>query len=111
VSSEFEQIAGLWQDGVQRLQALEPPQRRRAEQLVELLVHELRHRLGGVFTSDELARYYLKTGTDWCFQLVVRAAPNEPELWDMSTVAAAAFARYLRRASDQGGGVRHIDED
>ncbi len=71
---------------------------------MELLVGDLRRRLGGTFTADELAAYYLQHGTDWCYELACRAAPGDPELWDMAIVAGAAFARYVRRAADYGGG-------
>jgi hypothetical protein len=30
--------------------------------------------------------------------------------WDLTTVAGAAFARYARRATDFGGGRRHVEE-
>ena len=30
----------------------------------------------------------------------MRAAPGNPEAWDLTTVAGAAFARYVREASD-----------
>jgi hypothetical protein len=79
--------------------------------VVDELVYELRRRLGGPFTTEELSELYLRDGTDWCFSIATRAAPNEPAAWDMTTVAGAAFARYLRQASDYGGGRRLVDED
>ena len=70
-------------------------------------MHELRRRLGGPFTTDELAALYGEQGTDWCFEIATRVAPNTPEAWDLTTVAGAAFARYVREASDYAGGAPH----
>jgi hypothetical protein len=67
---------------------------------VDELVSELRRRLGGPFTTDELARLYAGQGTDWAFEVATRVAPANPAAWDMPTVVGAAFARYAREASD-----------
>ena len=64
-----------------------------------------RRRLGGAFTSDELAELY-EHGTDWATDLAVAVAPEDPYAWDARTVADAAFGRYLRGASDFAGGRR-----
>ena len=56
---------------------------------------ELRRRLGGVFTLDELADLY-DEGTGWCTDLAVEIAPDEPFAWDARIVADAAFGRYQR---------------
>jgi hypothetical protein len=76
------------------------------ERAVEALVDELRRRLGGPFTVDELAELYQRDGTDWCFSVAMRAAPGDPEAWDISTLSGAAFARYAREASDYTLGRR-----
>jgi hypothetical protein len=34
-----------------------------------------------------------------------------PGAWDMATVAHAAFARYVRSASDYAGGRRQRDDE
>ncbi len=67
--------------------------------------------MGVKCTVTELARYYLDFGTDWCVQLACTVVPGAPEAWDTGTVAADAFARYARQASDYGGGVRVADVD
>ncbi len=108
---ELDQVLGLWQEGQRRLLAAEPEDRAALERVTDRLVDELRRRLGGPFSSDELARMYLEQGTDWCFEIAVRAAPNHPAAWDMTTVAGAAFARYLREAVDFGGGRRLGDSE
>jgi hypothetical protein len=102
----FEQMFGLWEDGTRRLREVDDGDRRAVERAIEEVVFELRRRVGGAFTTDELARYYLEQGTDWCFDLAVRVAPESPAAWDMTMVAGAAFARYVRLASDYGGGKR-----
>jgi hypothetical protein len=107
----FEDVFGLWQEGLRRLQEAEPSVRPALERVVEALVLELRRRLGGPFTTDELAALYLERGTDWCYEVAVRVAPREPEAWDMTTVAGAAFARYVRQASDFAGGRRVAGEE
>ncbi len=102
----FDHLYGLWQDGQRRLQATEPPLRDVLERVRDALVDELRRRLGGHFTADELAALYLEQGTDWCFDVAVRVAPRDPRAWDIATVGGAAFARYVREASDFAGGTR-----
>jgi hypothetical protein len=109
VATEFDQVFGLWQDGLSRMAEAEPADRRVLERIVDEVVLDLRRRLGGKFTTDELARYYLSEGTDWCFEIAYKVAPSTPEAWDLATVAGAAFARYVRGAADYGGGVRLED--
>jgi len=96
----FEQVIGLWREGERRLAGADPVERRELERVKEELVLELRRRLGGPFTTEELAALYLERGTDWCFDVATRVAPANPEAWDMTTVAGAAFATYAREAVD-----------
>src|SRR2546423_10775020 len=96
----------LWQEGERRLRAAEPSGRQALERVRDEIVLELRRRLGGPFTTDELAALYLQQGTDWCFEIAARAAPGDPAAWDLTTVAGAAFARYVREATDYAGGRR-----
>jgi hypothetical protein len=102
----FEEVIGLWREGQRRLAQASPDVRPALERVVDEVVDELRRRLGGPFTADELATFYIERGTDWCFDVATRVAPRTPEAWDMTTVAGAAFARYLREAVDYGGGRR-----
>lgn len=101
-----QEVIGLWQEGQRRLAAAESEERPGLERVVDEIVMELRRRLGGPFTSDELVEYYLERGIDWCFDVATRAAPHDPAAWDLTTVAGAAFARYVREASDFAGGQR-----
>ncbi len=83
-----------------------PPEQRPAlEAVVSAIEAELRRRLGGTFTTDELADLYA-AGTDWCTDLAADIAPGAPWAWDARTVADTAFLRYLRDARDFAGGRR-----
>jgi hypothetical protein len=99
-------LIDLWREGERRLRSADPAERPTLERVRDEIVLELRRRLGGPFTTDELVALYLEQGTDWCFQIAVRVAPNDPAAWDLTTVAGAAFARHLREASDYAGGRR-----
>jgi hypothetical protein len=104
--AQLEHVIGLWRDGERRLNSASPDVRPVLERVRDALVDDLRRRLGGPFTSSELVHLYLSQGTDWCFQIATRVASNTPEAWDMTTVAGAAFARYVRQAGDYAGGRR-----
>jgi hypothetical protein len=106
----FDELIGLWQDGARRLEKAEPAERRAMERVTDAIVLELRRRLGGPFTTSELAALYDQQGTDWIFDIARRVAPHDPSAWDMPTVAGAAFARYVRQASDYAGGTRIREE-
>ncbi len=105
----FDSVAGLWLEGQRRLERADPDRAPVLRRVTDAIVDELRRRLGGRFTARELADFYLEHGTDWCFAIATRVAPMDPEAWDLTTVAGAAFARYLREAGDYGGG-RVIEE-
>jgi hypothetical protein len=96
----FNDAFGLWQEGERRLAQADPSDKPAIERVVDELVQELRRRLGGPFTTDELARVYAAQGTDWAFAIATRVAPRNPAAWDMPMVAGAAFAKYAREASD-----------
>lgn len=98
-----------WEEGARRLRGADPVDRPALERVTDRIVRELRRRLGGRFTTAELAELY-QLGTDWCLELAVSAAPDRPAAWDQSTVADAAFARYVREAADFAGG-RRTDTD
>ena len=106
MASERDAVIGLWEEGQRRLADTPRDERPALERVIAELVLELRRRLGGPYTSEELAQLYLDEGTDWCLEIAMRTAPMTPGAWDMTTVASAAFARYLRSAVDFGGGVR-----
>ena len=63
---------------------------------------ELRRRLGGPFTTQELADLY-DEGTGWAPTSPTRSRPDHPDAWDIRVVGDAAFASYLREATDYPG--------
>jgi hypothetical protein len=101
----FETALPQWQEGLRRLTGAPPEQRRTLERVTKAIEDELRRRLGGAFTSTELADLY-DAGTGWTADIAVAIAPEEPYAWEARTVADAAFARYLRTATDYAGGRR-----
>ena len=102
----FEDLYGLWQEGQRRLRDADPSDRPALDRVVDALVDELRRRLGGLFSVNELARFYVEQGTDWCFQIAISLEPDHPAAWDVTTVAGAAFAKYAREAADYTIGRR-----
>ena len=105
----FENALYQWQQGERRLRAAAPDRARVLERVVAALVAELRRRLGGRFSSEELVALYT-AGTSWCLQVAMAEAPADPWAWDAGTVVDAAFARYLREAADYAGGRRALVE-
>jgi hypothetical protein len=93
-----------WLDGEKRVEQVDPTQRVAIEHVIATIVAELRRRLGGAFTADELIALYGQ-GTAWCLQLAHNTAPGAPWAWD-ARVFDAAFARYLNGAVDFAGGRR-----
>lgn len=93
----------LWSDGQRRLSRADADQRRLLERVVDRIVDELRRRLGGPFTTRELAELY-SGGTDWCLDVAIATVPTDPRAWDAQTAGDAAFARYVREAKDFAGG-------
>jgi hypothetical protein len=77
------------------------------ERVTAAIVDELRRRLGGRFTTDELVALY-EAGSGWCLQTAMAVAPEDPWAWEAGVVVDAAFARYLREAADYAGGRREV---
>jgi hypothetical protein len=98
-----------WEDGHARVRAARPGDRRDLDRAVEDVVSELRRRLGGTFSVDELVELYAD-GTDWVLERAVAANPENPRAWDGEAIAGAAFWRYAREASDFAGGRRTTQE-
>jgi hypothetical protein len=69
------------------------------ERAVEVVLEELRRRLGGTFTVNELADFYGE-GTDWALETAQARAPGG----EASHVVDAAFNRYAREARNYAGG-------
>jgi hypothetical protein len=101
----FETDLEQWQAGARRLEQA-PFDERPILELVTHKVHEeLRRRLGGAFTTEELVALY-DEGTGWISDIAVAIAPDAPFAWDVRIVGDAAFARYVRSATDFSGGRR-----
>jgi hypothetical protein len=88
-----------WREGERRLTGTPEPARAELDRDVEMVVYELRKRLGSSFALDELAELY-GDGTDWATDLLTRRGAGT----DAATAVDAAFARYAREASDFAGG-------
>src|SRR3954447_8703647 len=101
----FDTAIHQWREGERRLADAPPAQRPALDRVTEAVYRELRRRLGGSFTTEELADLY-DSGTDWVLELAASVAPGAPWAWDQRIVADAAFARYLREAADCAGGRR-----
>jgi hypothetical protein len=100
-----ESALAQWQDGLRRLAEAPADEQRMLERVTQAIERELRRRLGGRFTVQELADLY-DAGTDWTTDVAVAVAPEDPYAWDVRTVGDAAFGRYLRQAADYAGGRR-----
>ena len=104
----FENAIYQWQQGERRLRAAPAERAPLQERVTAALVAELRRRLGGRFSSQELVELY-ERGTGWCLQVAMNVAPEQPWAWEAGVVVDAAFGRYLREAADYAGGRREIN--
>jgi hypothetical protein len=101
----FDTASDQWAAGLRRLEEAPAGERPVLERVTRQIHDELRRRLGGPFTSQELADLY-DAGTGWVSDLAYALAPEQPFAWDVRVVGDAAFARYLREATDYAGGRR-----
>ena len=104
----FETALTQWRDGERRLAEAGSDRAPALERVTARIAAELRRRLGGPFTVDELVDLY-EQGTSWCLDVAYATAPGAPWAWEERIVADAAFYRYLQGARDFAGG-RRIDE-
>ena len=81
-----------WRDGNRRLEG-----RRAAD--VQLVVDQLRKRVGQTFTLEDLAAAY-EGADDWVRELLEEADPQGSPPHEPGTVADAAFHAYARGAVD-----------
>jgi hypothetical protein len=88
-----------WQEGERRLREASEPERAGLERALDLVLDELRRRLGSSFVLDELADFYA-LGTDWAESLAMGYAAAG----QASVIVDAAFGRYAREARNYGGG-------
>jgi hypothetical protein len=104
----FDTAMDQWQAGLRRLADAPPEQRAILERVTRRVEDELRRRLGGPFTTDELVELYDRGGTGWTTDLAVQVAPDHAFAWDERIVGDAAFGRYVREAGDFAGGRRLV---
>lgn len=91
-----------WDDAARRLGAEGDPERvGELEALVDLVIDELRKRLGSTFTLDELAAVH-RDADDWAREVVLDARQPESRVRpaDVVLVLEAACGRYARGAED-----------
>jgi hypothetical protein len=103
--ADFDTALAQWREGERRVREAPPEQQHVLERVVGRIGAELRRRLGGPYTSEEVADLY-ERGTDWATDIASRTAPDEPWAWDARVVVDAAFGRYVRGARDFAGGRR-----
>jgi hypothetical protein len=90
-----------WQDGNRRIEATRPDRRRYVELIggIELVLAQLRKRVGQHFVLTELAAAY--DGADeWVRDLLDDADPEGSGPTEPGTIADAAFHAYARGAAD-----------
>jgi hypothetical protein len=90
-----------WEDGSRRIEELRADAHRYRTLLeqVDLVLGELRKRVGQTFTMSELADAYAGAD-DWARDAVDLADPDAPPPPDIPAVAGAAFHQYARGATD-----------
>jgi hypothetical protein len=90
-----------WHDGNRRIEATRQNRGRYVELVgeVELVLSQLRKRVGQNFTLQDLASAY-DGADDWVRELLDEAAPDGPVPSEPGTVADAAFHAYARGAVD-----------
>ena len=101
----YETARQQWQEGARRLDEAPKERLRTYTRVTEAIYFELRRRLGSTFTIDELVDLY-EDGTLWAQELAMQTARDDPWAWEPRIVVDAAFARYVREASDYAGGRR-----
>ena len=90
-----------WEEGTRRVEAArdDPPRYGRLVELVELLVDELRKRVGQTYTLAELVAVYGESDR-WAREVLDERSPAPDWPRELSTVLAAAFDAYERGAVD-----------
>ena len=101
MSTVLETTRHEWQEGHRRLQAA-ADDRARYERLLEevdVVLEELRRRVGQTFTLDELAGAYADADR-WAQEALAEREPSPGWPTRLTTVQEAAFYLYSRGAND-----------
>lgn len=90
-----------WQDGARRVRetSRDPVQHGRLMTVVDALVVELRRRVGGIFTLEQLAAEYERVDR-WGLDVVAENAAVPGWAGSLATAQDAAFYTYARGAQD-----------
>jgi hypothetical protein len=101
MTEPLELVRHEWDEGHRRLESERGDQGRyrRLVSEVEVVVDELRKRLGGVYSLAELAAAY-SDAERWARAAVEERAPGPGWPRDLALVLAAAFHSYQRGATD-----------
>ncbi|HEY5693969.1 MAG TPA: hypothetical protein VIR14_05620 [Gaiellaceae bacterium] len=99
--SQIEVARQEWEEGSRRLEAARDDGRRYRQllELLELVLDELRKRIGQTYTLGELVATY-RDADRWARELLEERAPQPGWPRDLTLVVAAAFAAYQRGATD-----------
>jgi hypothetical protein len=88
-----------WREGERRIANAPEIVQADLDEAAEVVIEELRRRLGSSFIVDELADLYGED-TDWALAVARREGAGS----DAASVVDAAFGRYVREAKDYAGG-------
>ncbi|HEY7381435.1 MAG TPA: hypothetical protein VH572_09510 [Gaiella sp.] len=90
-----------WEEGYRRFreEARDPARSEILHQQLEAVTDELRRRIGGVYTLDELARAY-ESAERWSRVAVAERAPSPGWARTLALVEDSAFHLYSRGAVD-----------
>jgi hypothetical protein len=99
--TRIEVVRQEWGEGRRRLEAtrVEGYRYRQLLELLELVVNELRKRIGQTYTLGELVAAY-GDAERWAREVLEERAPNPGWPRDLPVVLAAAFDAYQRGAID-----------
>jgi hypothetical protein len=99
--TEVEVARQEWEEGSRRLEAArdDPPRYRQLLDLLELLVDELRKRMGQTYSLRELVAVYGESER-WAREVLEERAPGPDWPRHLTLVLAAAFDSYQRGATD-----------
>jgi len=101
MSDQVALVRHEWDEGYRRLESERGDQRRyrRLVDQVDVVVDELRKRIGGKYSLAELAAAYADADR-WARAAVEERAPSPGWPRDLALVLAAAFHAYQRGATD-----------
>jgi hypothetical protein len=101
VSTELVSARQDWEQGYQRLveESRDPARADALHAQVDAVGAELRRRVGGAFSLEELARAY-RDAEPWIREAVAQRAPSPDWPRTLAMVADAAFHLYARGAVD-----------